>query len=65
MKTHDPMLDYTVEKLKIGIKALQRLDTFRAYRDYAPEISQSIAHDIKAYQEYLFSLKDKGVKDGR
>lgn len=61
---NDPMLDYTVNKLKNGISALRHLDKFSTYTHYAPRIAESMAHDIQAYLIYLTQL-GLGDKDGQ
>jgi len=64
MSVHDPMLDYTINKLKNGIKELQHLGEHSTYTYYAPKIASSMAHDIKAYQDYLDELlQEKVIKE--
>jgi hypothetical protein len=53
MGVYDPMLDYTINKIKDGLKSLQRLDKHTDYAAYAPKIASSMLFDVKAYLDYL------------
>lgn len=55
---YDPMLDYTVIKLKAGIKALKSIDRHSTYASYAPRIVDSMVADVKRYYDYLAELTE-------
>lgn len=64
MGVYDPMLDYTVSKLKDGIKELRRLDKHSDYASYAPRIAEAMLRGVKDYSDYLNGLVDESTRLG-